>query len=76
MFKWSFTKHQFTCCYYCLLHSVALHPEKQVLATASDDRTWKLWSLPNGELILTGLGHSDWVSCCDFHPSYVVLTAC
>jgi len=55
--------------------SVALHPEKQILATASDDRTWKLWSLPNGELILTGHGHSDWVAGCDFHPSYVVFSA-
>jgi len=54
--------------------SVALHPEKQILATASDDRTWKLWGLPNGELILTGHGHSDWVAGCDFHPSYVVFT--
>jgi len=53
------------------LSSVALHPAKQVLATASDDRTWKLWGLPNGELILTGHGHSDWVAGCDFHPSYV-----
>jgi len=52
--------------------SVALHPEKAVLATASDDRTWKLWGLPAGELILTGHGHSDWVAGCDFHPSYVV----
>jgi len=56
--------------------SVALHPEKQVLATASDDRTWKLRSVPEGELILTGHGHTDWVSGCDFHPSYVLSTAC
>jgi len=55
--------------------SVALHPEKQILATASDDRTWKLWGLPTGELILTGHGHSDWVAGCDFHPSYVVFFA-
>jgi len=58
------------------LLSVALHPEKQIMATASDDRTWKLWSVPNGELILTGHGHSDWVAGCDFHPSYVPFTAC
>jgi len=61
---------------YANVCSVALHPEKQVLATASDDRSWKLWSIPEGELILTGHGHSDWVSGCDFHPSYVLLLAC
>ena len=60
---------------FCTMYSVALHPEKQVLATASDDRTWKLWSIPSGELILTGHGHSDWVSGCDFHPTYVAIIA-
>jgi len=54
-----------------VLYSLALHPRKQILATTSDDQTWKVWGLPNGELILTGRGHSDWVSGCDFHPSYV-----
>lgn len=29
---------------------------------------WKMWSIPNGELILTGEGHKSWVSCVDFHP--------
>ena len=68
----SFTKPDHWLFFYNVF-SVALHPDKQILATASDDRTWKLWSLPNGELILTGHGHSDWVAGCDFHPSYVVL---
>jgi WD40 repeat protein len=53
--------------------SLALHPRKQVLATASDDQTWKVWGLPNGELIMTGRGHTDWVAGCDFHPSGVKL---
>eukprot|EP00794_Sanderia_malayensis_P003251 gene3251-3732_t len=48
---------------------LSMHPRKQVLATTSDDKTWKLWSVPGGELIMTGEGHDDWVSDCDFHPS-------
>nr|KAG5692362.1 hypothetical protein BaRGS_007975 [Batillaria attramentaria] len=48
---------------------VALHPRKQILATSSDDHTWKIWSVPSGEIIFTGTGHTEWVSDCAFHPS-------
>lgn len=47
---------------------MALHPRKPILATVSDDMTWKMWSIPNGDLIMSGDGHKDWVSCCDFSP--------
>ncbi|XP_013086434.2 sperm-associated antigen 16 protein-like isoform X1 [Biomphalaria glabrata] len=47
---------------------VSLHPRKQILATASDDHTWKIWAIPSGEIIMTGEGHSDWLSDCQFHP--------
>ena len=26
--------------------SIALHPRKSILATASDDYTWKIWTVP------------------------------
>ena len=48
---------------------VALHPRKQILATTSDDHTWKMWAVPSGDIIMTGEGHTDWMSACDFHPS-------
>lgn len=48
--------------------SVALHPKKPILATCSDDKSWKMWLLPKGELIMSGDGHKDWVSSCDFSP--------
>ncbi|XP_040915394.1 sperm-associated antigen 16 protein [Toxotes jaculatrix] len=52
---------------------ISLHPQKLILASASDDRSWRLWELPaNGEkvgqMVLTGEGHSDWLSGCSFHP--------
>eukprot|EP00928_Gymnodinium_smaydae_P047253 TRINITY_DN31522_c0_g1_i1.p1 TRINITY_DN31522_c0_g1~~TRINITY_DN31522_c0_g1_i1.p1 ORF type:complete len:627 (+),score=127.17 TRINITY_DN31522_c0_g1_i1:232-1881(+) len=47
---------------------IAFHPKIPVIATASDDHTWKMWSMPNGELVLSGEGHKDWVSGIAFHP--------
>lgn len=46
----------------------ALHLRKQIVATASDDCTWKIWNLENGENIMTGEGHKDWICGIDFHP--------
>lgn len=48
--------------------SLAYNPKKDILATGSDDTTWKLWSVPNGDLIMSGEGHLDWVGGLDFHP--------
>jgi hypothetical protein len=28
--------------------ALAMHPRKSIVATASDDYTWKIWTLPNG----------------------------
>ncbi|TMS07935.1 Sperm-associated antigen 16 protein [Larimichthys crocea] len=57
---------------------IDLHPQQQILASASDDCSWRLWALPaNGEkvaqMVLTGEGHSDWLSGCSFHPDGVKL---
>lgn len=43
---------------------LSYNPNKHILATASDDSTWKLWSIPNGELIMSGEGHQDWLGDC------------
>ncbi|XP_069589509.1 sperm-associated antigen 16 protein isoform X1 [Ranitomeya imitator] len=55
---------------------LALHPRKEILVTASDDRLWKMWSIPSGEIIMTGEGHSDWLSGCCFHPNGTKLATC
>lgn len=46
----------------------ALHPRKRILASVSDDKTWKLWSIPDGDMIMTGEGHTEWLSDCVFSP--------
>jgi WD40 repeat protein len=46
----------------------AFHPTKPVFATASDDETWRLWSVPDCELVMSGEGHNGWVSDLHFHP--------
>jgi WD40 repeat protein len=48
--------------------NVSFHPRKKVLATVSDDATWKLWAIPSGDLVLSGEGHDDWIADVDFHP--------
>ena len=62
-------KLQLICTSFIIFFSVRLHPRKPILATTSDDHHWKMWSVPSGEIIMTGEGHTDWVSGCDFHPS-------
>ena len=41
--------------------SLSYNPKKDILATGSDDTTWKLWSVPSGDLIMSGEGHLDWI---------------
>ncbi|KAK0138835.1 Sperm-associated antigen 16 protein [Merluccius polli] len=47
---------------------LASHPAKRTLATSSDDRRWRLWGLPGGDLVASGEGHTDWLSGVTFHP--------
>ena len=47
---------------------LSYNPKKDILATGSDDTTWKLWSIPSGDLIMSGEGHQDWIGGVSFHP--------
>lgn len=48
--------------------ALAHHPSKPIVATASDDCSWKLWTASAGELVMSGEGHTDWLSSVEFHP--------
>ncbi|NWW99246.1 SPG16 protein, partial [Caloenas nicobarica] len=48
---------------------LTLHPRKNIIVTGSDDHLWKMWALPDGNIIMTGEGHTDQLSGCCFHPS-------
>jgi WD40 repeat protein len=48
--------------------SVALSPDAQTLASASEDTTVKRWRVSDGALLRTLTGHSDGVSSVAFSP--------
>ena len=37
--------------------SIAVSPKKDIFTTSRDDTTWKLWTLPQGDLMMCGEGH-------------------
>lgn len=55
------------------ISAMAMHPKKSLLCTVSDDHSWKMWSIPKGDLVMAGEGHRDWISSCDFHPGGALL---
>lgn len=50
------------------ISSISIHPRKMIAVTTSDDKSWKMWTIPDGQMIMRGDGHTDWVSGSDFHP--------
>jgi len=50
------------------IEAVAISPDGQVVASASQDMTLRLWHLEEGREIVTLTGHRDTVTGCDFHP--------
>lgn len=56
--------------------ALAFHPTKEVVATGSDDLTWRLWSIADGELLMAGEGHRSWLSDIDFHPAGTHIATC
>lgn len=53
------------------LYSIIVHPRRDILVSCGEDRLWKVVGLPKGNVLLTGFGHTDWLSNCCFHPRSV-----
>lgn len=50
------------------ISAVSFHPTKPIFATASDDESWKMWTIGGKELVMAGEGHYSWLSDLTFHP--------
>ncbi|KAM5267554.1 sperm-associated antigen 16 protein isoform 2-T2 [Hipposideros larvatus] len=48
---------------------IAIHPRKDILVSCGEDHVWKLVGLPTGNVLVTGFGHTGWLSSGCFHPS-------
>jgi WD40 repeat protein len=55
--------------------SVAFSPSRHLLASASTDRTIKLWNPDTGEFLQTLQGHTSWVWAIAFHPTEHLLAS-
>jgi WD40 repeat protein len=57
------------------VNGCAFSPDGALLATASDDRTIRLWQLPDGTAHAVLTGHASWVIRCAFSPDGSLLAS-
>ncbi|MBI3270741.1 MAG: pentapeptide repeat-containing protein [Planctomycetes bacterium] len=58
----------YSCGHSASVESVAWHPRLSVVASASADRTVRIWDVVSGRLLRTLDGHCDWVRCVSWDP--------
>ncbi|XP_049624169.1 sperm-associated antigen 16 protein [Suncus etruscus] len=46
---------------------VVMHPHAKLFASCGEDHLWKMIEIPNGNVLLNGFGHTDWLSDCCFY---------
>ncbi len=56
--------------------SIAVNPQKNLMASGSNDQTIKLWNLNSGELLTTIKGHSGKVESLAFNSDGSILVSC
>ncbi|NER52581.1 MAG: WD40 repeat domain-containing protein [Symploca sp. SIO1A3] len=57
------------------VNAIAYSPDGATLASASDDKTVKLWNVQDGSLLTTLTGHSGWVNAIAYSPDGATLAS-
>lgn len=52
------------------INCLGYHPLKDIIVTGSDDHSVKIWTIPEGELVMVLANcHDSWISAVKFHPA-------
>ncbi|WP_299491850.1 hypothetical protein [Acaryochloris sp. IP29b_bin.137] len=80
VFLWKVTASKLVCLQILKGHTdwvwhVTFSPDDQMIASASDDGTIRLWDAATGECLQVFMGHQGWVVSVAFHPRFPLLVS-